>query len=132
MAQRFHPIVEQANDDNTVTPVIEVPAEVIDNMRSGTTAACSELHMKGSEAACEVISLTRPRTFWILGDHPDRPVDKRAVPPALQPSELPPRLSQDISYVLCCGLGELMVQDCLGRGLILCVQFGRDLGNRSL
>src|SRR5262245_14858229 len=108
MAQRFHPIVEHANDDNAVTPIIEAPAEVVDNMRGGTLAARGEFHMEGSEPACEVISLTRPRTFRILGDHPERPVDKRAVPPALQASELPPRLSQDIDNILCCGVGELM------------------------
>src|SRR5437016_12657953 len=107
MAQRFHPIVEHANDDNAVAPIIEAPAEVVDNMRSGTTAARSELHMKGPETACEVISLTRPRTLGVLGGHPDRPVDKGAVPPALQSSKLPPRLSQDVNNVLYCGLGEL-------------------------
>jgi hypothetical protein len=32
MAQRFHPIVEHANDDYTIAPIIEVPAEVVDNM----------------------------------------------------------------------------------------------------
>jgi hypothetical protein len=132
MAQRFHPIMEHTNDDYTVAPIIEVPAEVVDNMRSGTTATRSELHMKGPEAACEVISLTRPRTFRVLGDHPDRPVDKRAVPPALQSSKLPPGLSQDVDKVLGCCLSELVVQDCLGRCLILSVHLGGDLGNRSL
>ena len=132
MAQRFHPIVEHANDDHAVAPIIEVPAEVVDNMRGRPTTARSELDMKGPEAACEVIPLTRPGTFRVLGDHPDRPVDKRAVPPALQSSKLPPRLSQDVNNVLCCGLGELMIQGCLGGCLILRVQLGGDFGNRSL
>jgi hypothetical protein len=131
MAQRFHPIVEHANDDNAVAPIIEAPAQIVDNMRSGTTAARSEFDMKGPEAVGEVISLTRPRTFRALGDHPDRPVDKRAVPPALQSSKLPPRLSQDVNNVLCCGLGELMIQGCLGGCLILRVQLGGDFGHRS-
>ena len=131
MAQRFHPIVEHPNDDYAVAPIIEVPAEVVDNVRGRPTAARSELDMKGPEAACEVISLTRPRTFRVLGGHPDRPVDKGAVPPALQSSKLPPRLSQDVANILCCGVGELMVQGCLGRCLILRVQFGDDFGDRS-
>ncbi len=132
MAQRFHTVMKYASDDHSVAPIIEVPAEVVDNMRGRPTAARSELDMKGSEAACEVISLTRPGTFRVLGDHPDRSVDKRAVPPALQSSKLPPRLSQDVKNVLCCGLGELMVQGCLGGRLILRVQLGGDFGNRSL
>ena len=132
MAQRFHPIVEHANDDYTIAPIIEMPAEVVDNMRGRATAARSELNMKGPEAACEVISLTRPRTFGVLGGHPDRPVDKGAVPPALQSSKLPPRLSQDVDNVLCCGLGELKVQRRLRGCVILRVQLGGDFGNRSL
>lgn len=131
MAQRFHPIVEHANDDYSVAPIIEVPAEVVDNMRGRATATRSEFDMKRPEAACELISLTRPRTFRVLGDHPDRPVDKHAVPLALQSSKLPPRLSQDVNDILCCGLGELMVQGCLGRCLTLRVQFGGDFGDRS-
>jgi hypothetical protein len=83
MAQRFHPIVEHANDDYTIAPIIEVPAEVVDNMRGRATAPRGEFDVKGPEAACEVISLTRPRTFGFLGCHLDRPVDKDAVPPAL-------------------------------------------------
>ena len=84
--------------------------------------------MKRPEADCKLISLTRPRTFRSLGDHPDRPVDKRAVPPALQSSKLPPRLSQDVDNVLCCGLSELMIQGCLGGCRILRVQLGSDFG----
>ena len=132
MAQRFHPIVEHANDDYTIAPIIEAPAEVVDNMRGRATAARGEFDVKGPEAACEVISLTRPRTFGVLGGHPDRPADKGAVPPALQSSKLPPRLSQDVDNVLCCGLGELKVQRRLRGCLILRVQLGRDFGNRSL
>ena len=132
MAQRFHPIVEHANDDNAVAPIIEAPAEVVDSMRGRATAARGEFDVKGPEAACEVISLTRPRTFGVLGGHPDRPADKGAVPPALQSSKLPPRLSQDVDNVLCRSLGELMVQGRLGGCLILRVQLGRDFGNRSL
>ncbi len=132
MAQRFHPIVEHANDDYTIAPIIEAPAEVVDNMRGRATAARGEFDVKGPEAACEVISLTRPRTFGVLGGHPDRPADKGAVPPALQSSKLPRRLSQDVDNVLCCGLGELKVQRRLRGCLILRVQLGRDFGNRSL
>ena len=132
MAQRLHPIVKHADDDYTVAPIIEAPAEVVDDMRGRPTAARSELDMKGPEAACKLISLTRPGTFRVLGDHPDRPVDKRAVPPALQSSKLPPRLSQDVDNVLCRGLGELMVQGRLRGCLILRVQLGGDFGNRSL
>jgi hypothetical protein len=124
--------MKHASDDHSIGPIIEVPAEVVDNMRGRPTAARGELDMKGPEALCEVIPLTRPRTFRVLGDHPDRPVDKRAVPPALQSSKLPPRLSQDVDNVLCCGLGELMVQGCLGGRLILRVQLGSDFRNRSL
>ena len=130
MAQRFHPIVEHPNDDYAVAPIIEVPAEVVDNVRGRPTAARRELDMKRPEADCKLISLTRPRTFRSLGDHPDRPVDKRAVPPALQSSKLPPRLSQDVDNVLCCGLGELMIQSCLGGCRILRVQLGSDFGDR--
>jgi hypothetical protein len=132
MAQRFHPIVEHANDDDAIVPIIEVPAEVVDNVRGRPTAARSELDMKGSEADCKVIPLTRPGTFRVLGAHPYRPVDKRAVPPALQSSKLPPHLSQDVNNVLCCGLGELMIQGWLRGCLILRVQLGGDFGNRSL
>src|SRR6266851_7542463 len=82
MAQRFHTVMKHASDDHSITPIIEVPAEVVDNMRGRPTAARGELDMKGPEALCEVIPLTRPRTFWVLGNHSDRPVDKRAVPPA--------------------------------------------------
>jgi hypothetical protein len=131
MAQRLHPIMEHTNDDYTVAAIIEVPAEVVDNMRGRPTAARGELDVKGPEAACEVISLTRPWTFGVLGDHPDRPVDKGAVPPALQSSKLPPRLSQDVDNVLGRGLGELMVQGRLRGCLILSVQLGGDFGNRS-
>jgi hypothetical protein len=67
--------------------------------------------MKGPDPACEVISLARARTLRFLGDHPDRPLDKLAVPPSLLSSKLPPSLSQDVGNVLCCGLGELMVQN---------------------
>jgi hypothetical protein len=131
MAQRLHPIVKHADDDYTVAPIIEAPAEVVDDMRGRPTAARSELDMKGPEAACKLISLTRPGTFRVLGDHPDRPVDKRAVPPALQSSKLPPRLSQDVDNVLCCGLSELMIQGCLGGCRILRVQLGGDFDDRS-
>jgi hypothetical protein len=122
--------VEHANDDYAVAPIIEAPAEVVDNMRGRPTTARSELDMKGPETACKLIPLTRPRTFRVFGDHPYRPVDKRAVPPALQSSKLPSRLSQDVDNVLCCGLGELMIQDCLGGCLILSVQLGGDFGDR--
>jgi hypothetical protein len=131
MAQGFHPIVEHANDDYAVAPIIELPAEVVDNMRGRPAPARREFDMKGSEAGREVISWTRPQTFGVLGDHPDRPVDKRAVSPALQPSKPPPRLSQDVNNVLRCGLGEVMVQGCLARCLILRIQLGGYIGNRS-
>ena len=130
MAQRFHPIEEHANDDYAIASIIEVPAKVVDNMRGRPAVAHSELDMKGPDAACEVISSTRPRTFRVLGDHPDRPVDKRAIPPTLQSSKLPPRLSQDVNNVLCCGLGELMIQGSLAGCLILRVQLGGDFGDR--
>jgi hypothetical protein len=132
MAQRFHPIVEHANDDYAIVPIIETPADIVKNMRCRPPTARSELGVEGSHTPCEVISLTRSRTFRVLGNHPDRPVDERAIPPALQSSKLAPRLTQDVNNVLCCGLGELMVQGGLGGCLILCVQLGGDFGNRSL
>jgi hypothetical protein len=131
MAHRFHPVMEDANDDHAVVPIIEPPAEVVENMRSRPTTARSKLDMKRPDADCEVISLTRSRTFRVLGNHPDRSLDKLAVPPALQPSELPPSLAQDVNNVLCCGLGEPMFQGCLGRCLIIRIQLGGDLGDRS-
>ncbi len=131
MAHRFHAVMEDANDDHPVVPVIETPSEVVENMRGCPTTTRSEFDMKGPDAVCEVISLTRPRTFRVLGNDPDRSLDKLAVPPALQSSKLPPSLSQDVDNVLCCGLGELMVQGCLGRCLIIRIQLGGDFGDRS-
>jgi len=131
MAHRFHSVMKHAGDDHTFAPVIEAPAEVVENMRGRPTTARSELDMKRPDAVCEVISLTRPRTFRVLGDHPDRSLGKLAVPPALQSSKLPPSFSQDLDNVLCCGLGELMGQGCLGRRLIIRIQLGGDFGNRS-
>jgi hypothetical protein len=111
MAQRFHPVVENASDECTFVPVIEGPVEVVENMRARPATARSELDMKGPDPACEVISLARARTLRFLGDHPGRPLDKLAVPPSLRSSKLPPSLSQDVDNVLCCGVGELMVQN---------------------
>jgi hypothetical protein len=100
-------------------------------MRRRPATAHGELDMKGSDAFREVISVTRPRTFRFLGDHPDRSLDKLAVPPTLQSSIPPPSLSQDVDDVLCCGLGELIVQGCLGGCLVIRVQLYDDFGNRS-
>jgi hypothetical protein len=122
--------MEHANDDDAVAPVIEAPAEVVQNMRGRPATARSEFDMKGSDAVREVISITRPRTFRVLGDHPDRSLDKLAVPAALQSSILPPSLSQYVNNVLCCGLGELMVQGCLGGCLIIRIQLCDNFGNR--
>jgi hypothetical protein len=102
--------MEHANDDYAVAPVIEAPAEVVQNMRGRPTTARGELDMKGSDAVREVISVTRPWTFRVLGDYPDCSLDKLAVPPTLQSSIPPPGLSQDVDNVPCCGLGEQMVQ----------------------
>jgi hypothetical protein len=93
MAQRFHPVVENASDDYTFVPVIDGPAEVVENMRGRPTTARSELDMNGPDAGCEVVSLTRARTFRIFRDHLDRALDQLAVPPALQSPELAPRFS---------------------------------------
>jgi hypothetical protein len=49
--------------------------------------------MKGPDAGCEVVSLTRARRFRIFRDHLDRALDQLAVPPALQSPELAPRFS---------------------------------------
>jgi hypothetical protein len=119
MAQRFHPVVEHTSDDYAFAPVIEGSAEVVENMRGRPATARREFDMKGSDPACEVISLARARTLRFLGDNPDRPLDKLAVPPSLQSSKLPPSLSQDVDNVLCCGLGELMVQNCLCGCLVI-------------
>jgi hypothetical protein len=131
MAQRFHPVVEHTSDDYAFAPVIEGSAEVIENMRGRPATARREFDMKGSDPACEVISLARARTLRFLGDHPDRPLDKLAVPPSLQSSKLSPSLSQDVDNVLCCDLGELMIQNCLCRCLVIRVQLSDDLGNRA-
>ena len=93
--------MEHTNDDYTVAAITEVPAKVVDNMRGRPTAARGELDVKGPEANCEVISLTGARTFRVLSNQPDRPVDKGGVPPALQSSKLPSRLSQDVNNVPC-------------------------------
>jgi hypothetical protein len=105
MAQRFHPVMEHASDDHPFVPLGELPANVVENMRGRPTTARRELDMKGPDAGCELIPLTRAGTFRVLGDHSDCPRDQLAVPPALQSSELPPGLSQDVNDVLGRGLG---------------------------
>jgi hypothetical protein len=97
--------MEHANDDCAVAPVIEAPAEVVQNMRGRPATAGRELDMKGPDAVREVIPVARPRTFRVLGDHPDRSLDKLAIPPALPWSKLPPGFFQDVDNVLISGLG---------------------------
>jgi hypothetical protein len=110
VAQRLHPVVEHARDNQPRAPVIEISAQIVQNMRCSAPPACGKLDMEGSNATREVVSLTRPRAQRVLGNHLYRPLDERGVQPALQSAKLPRRTSQDVSNVLCCGLGELMIQ----------------------
>jgi len=102
--------MQHARDDQPVAPVIEMTAEIVQNMRCSPPPACGKLDMERAGAACEVVSLTRSRAFRVLRNHPDRPLDERGVAAALQSPKLPRRASQDVGNVLCCGLGELMIQ----------------------
>jgi len=111
MAQRFHPVVEHASDDYAIAPIIEAPAEIVENMRCGTPPAGGELDMEGPDAVCKIIPLARARTLQVIGDHLDRPLNQLGIPLALQSTELPPGLSQDVHNVLCRGRGEPIFQD---------------------
>ena len=100
-------------------------------MRGRPATVRSELDMKGSDAVREVISVTRPRTFRVLGDHHTRSLDELGVPTALQSADLPPGLSQDVGKVVFCGPGEPIFQDRLRGCGIIRVQLGGDFCNRS-
>ena len=75
MAQRFHPVIQHARDDHPFLPLSELAAKVVEDMRGRPATVRSELDMKGPDAGCELISLTRARTFRILGDRSDCPRD---------------------------------------------------------
>jgi len=102
--------VQHAGDDQPLAPVIEIPAEIVQNMRCGPSPACGTLDMERADPVRQLVSLTRPGAFRVLGNHPDRPLDERGVAPALQLPKLPGSGPQDVSNILCCSLGELMIQ----------------------